>query len=173
MVNDWCAFTGLDTTATEISVIEAAFSASSLRLNLVFSDLTMPYHYRAPRPKFGSGHWRDARFSHRQLGMNVLFGPSGGPGGGFTVSRALYSFARVVLHFGAKVRRSLSILYLYYEPYCMHVDVHVSLSLLSHISMSVNCACRRLLACNVTDAGHAQGTRCKTRSALCSLDSAS
>ena len=27
VVNDWCAFTGLDTTATEISVIEAAFSA--------------------------------------------------------------------------------------------------------------------------------------------------
>jgi translation initiation factor 6 len=26
VVNDWCAFTGLDTTATEISVIEAAFS---------------------------------------------------------------------------------------------------------------------------------------------------
>ena len=32
MVNDWCAFTGLDTTATEISVIEAAFSAYPLRL---------------------------------------------------------------------------------------------------------------------------------------------
>lgn len=27
VVNDWCAFTGLDTTATEISVIEATFSA--------------------------------------------------------------------------------------------------------------------------------------------------
>jgi translation initiation factor 6 len=26
VVNDWCAFTGLETTATEISVIEAAFS---------------------------------------------------------------------------------------------------------------------------------------------------
>lgn len=25
VVNDWCAFTGIDTTATEISVIEAAF----------------------------------------------------------------------------------------------------------------------------------------------------
>ena len=30
VVNDWCAFTGLDTTATEISVIEAAFSTSPL-----------------------------------------------------------------------------------------------------------------------------------------------
>jgi translation initiation factor 6 len=28
VVNDWCAFTGLETTATEISVIEAAFSTS-------------------------------------------------------------------------------------------------------------------------------------------------
>ena len=28
VVNDWAAFTGLDTTATEISVIEAAFSMS-------------------------------------------------------------------------------------------------------------------------------------------------
>lgn len=30
VVNDWCSFVGLDTTATEISVIEAAFSVSSL-----------------------------------------------------------------------------------------------------------------------------------------------
>ena len=28
VVNDWCAFTGFDTTATEISVIEATFSTS-------------------------------------------------------------------------------------------------------------------------------------------------
>ncbi len=28
VVNDWCAFTGLETTATEISVIEATFSKS-------------------------------------------------------------------------------------------------------------------------------------------------
>ena len=32
VVNDWCAFTGLDTTATEISVIEAAFSTSAFQL---------------------------------------------------------------------------------------------------------------------------------------------
>ncbi|KAG2017725.1 eukaryotic translation initiation factor 6, variant 2 [Coprinopsis cinerea AmutBmut pab1-1] len=31
VVNDWCAFTGLETTATEISVIEAAFSAYQTR----------------------------------------------------------------------------------------------------------------------------------------------
>ena len=30
VVNDWCAFTGIDTTATEISVIEATFSTSLL-----------------------------------------------------------------------------------------------------------------------------------------------
>ncbi len=29
VVNDWCAFAGLDTTATEISVIEATFSQYS------------------------------------------------------------------------------------------------------------------------------------------------
>lgn len=34
VVNDWCAFTGLDTTATEISVIEAAFSAFFYVLSL-------------------------------------------------------------------------------------------------------------------------------------------
>jgi translation initiation factor 6 len=28
VVNDWCAFTGFDTTAMEISVIEAIFSTS-------------------------------------------------------------------------------------------------------------------------------------------------
>jgi len=30
VVNDWCAFTGLETTATEISVIEATFSTCNL-----------------------------------------------------------------------------------------------------------------------------------------------
>jgi hypothetical protein len=39
VVNDWCAFTGFDTTATEVSVIEATFSelpagcSSCLRVN--------------------------------------------------------------------------------------------------------------------------------------------
>lgn len=31
VVNDWCAFTGLDTTATEVSVIEATFRKSPRR----------------------------------------------------------------------------------------------------------------------------------------------
>lgn len=30
VVNDWCAFTGFDTTAMEISVIEATFSQSTM-----------------------------------------------------------------------------------------------------------------------------------------------
>lgn len=32
VVNDWCAFAGLDTTATEISVVEATFRAYLLSL---------------------------------------------------------------------------------------------------------------------------------------------
>lgn len=39
VVNDWCAFTGLETTATEISVIEATFSES--------------LHFVSTRPFFG------------------------------------------------------------------------------------------------------------------------
>ena len=35
VVNDWCAFTGLETTATEISVIEAAFSQRFFFLNIM------------------------------------------------------------------------------------------------------------------------------------------
>lgn len=38
VVNDWCAFTGLETTATEISVIEATFSAFQL-FSLPFSSV--------------------------------------------------------------------------------------------------------------------------------------
>jgi translation initiation factor 6 len=62
VVNDWCAFTGLDTTATEISVIEAAFSKSS---NIIFSihcHILPPC--RASRANIGCSYWRDARFSH-------------------------------------------------------------------------------------------------------------
>ena len=39
VVNDWCAFTGLDTTATEISVIEAAFSTCSYVLASLVSEI--------------------------------------------------------------------------------------------------------------------------------------
>lgn len=36
VVNDWCAFAGLDTTATEISVIEATFRESGERKRSIF-----------------------------------------------------------------------------------------------------------------------------------------
>ena len=39
VVNDWCAFTGLETTATEISVIEAAFSQSFFSDYLIYISL--------------------------------------------------------------------------------------------------------------------------------------
>ena len=39
VVNDWCAFTGLDTTATEISVIEATFSTFPILILLKYSSL--------------------------------------------------------------------------------------------------------------------------------------
>lgn len=35
-MNDWCAFAGLDTTATEISVIEATFRESGERKRSIF-----------------------------------------------------------------------------------------------------------------------------------------
>ena len=41
VVNDWCAFTGFDTTATEISVIEAAFSTCYLRLSTRVASATI------------------------------------------------------------------------------------------------------------------------------------
>lgn len=39
VVNDWCAFTGLDTTATEISVIEATFKLQGQNSNAVVSKM--------------------------------------------------------------------------------------------------------------------------------------
>jgi hypothetical protein len=69
VVNDWCAFTGLDTTATEISVIEATFSTYIYYLIVSMRDLSSTPLYRTPRSKLKRGRWRDARRSHRQLGM--------------------------------------------------------------------------------------------------------
>ena len=75
VVNDWCAFTGLDTTATEISVIEAAFSAYSFSLTLCML-LTHPYLViRASRTEFRCRDWGDEGLTHRQLGMNILYTP--------------------------------------------------------------------------------------------------
>ncbi|EPT01633.1 hypothetical protein FOMPIDRAFT_1023134 [Fomitopsis schrenkii] len=39
VVNDWCAFTGLDTTATEISVIEAAFKLQGQNQAAVIGEM--------------------------------------------------------------------------------------------------------------------------------------
>jgi len=39
VVNDWCAFVGLDTTATEISVIEAAFKLQGQDSNAVIGEM--------------------------------------------------------------------------------------------------------------------------------------
>jgi len=39
VVNDWCAFTGFDTTATEISVIEAAFKLQGRETHTVISEM--------------------------------------------------------------------------------------------------------------------------------------
>ena len=76
VVNDWCAFTGLETTATEISVIEAAFSQSfsflqGLLINMILISNTF-FFFRTARTGFGSCDWRDARFTHRQLGIVVI-----------------------------------------------------------------------------------------------------
>lgn len=39
VVNDWCAFTGLDTTATEVSVIEAAFRLQGQTSTAVINEM--------------------------------------------------------------------------------------------------------------------------------------
>ncbi|EJU04918.1 translation initiation factor 6 [Dacryopinax primogenitus] len=39
VVNDWCAFVGLDTTATEISVIEATFKLQGQETSAVITDM--------------------------------------------------------------------------------------------------------------------------------------
>lgn len=71
VVNDWCAFTGLDTTATEISVIEATFSMSPFSDLTIYTPLIKLRTCRIARPGFWRGHWRNARFSHRQLGIGI------------------------------------------------------------------------------------------------------
>jgi len=39
VVNDWCAFTGLETTATEISVIEATFKLQGQNSTAVIGEM--------------------------------------------------------------------------------------------------------------------------------------
>ena len=45
-MNDWCAFAGLDTTATEISVIEATFREFSLPGNDPLITITFTHGIR-------------------------------------------------------------------------------------------------------------------------------
>ena len=72
VVNDWCAFTGLDTTATEISVIEATFSAYIYHPTIPsVRDLFSPLHFRTSGSKLKRRRRRDARRPYRQLGMIV------------------------------------------------------------------------------------------------------
>lgn len=70
VVNDWCAFTGLDTTATEISVVEATFSKSAYLLWPLDAHVdhctTLLYH-RAPRTDTVRCNQRDEGQSDRQL----------------------------------------------------------------------------------------------------------
>ena len=68
-VHDWCAFTGFDTTAMEISVIEATFSQSApCALSQVLHSSLDPL-FRTPRPRSGCHHWWHARVLGRQLGL--------------------------------------------------------------------------------------------------------
>lgn len=39
LVNDWCAFAGLDTTATELSVIESIFKLQDSQASAVVTDM--------------------------------------------------------------------------------------------------------------------------------------
>ena len=68
VVNDWCAFTGLETTATEISVIEATFSKfppdpQPVNISNIF--------FRTTRTRLNSCNWGNERLAHRQLGINI------------------------------------------------------------------------------------------------------
>ena len=72
VVNDWAAFTGYDTTATEVSVIEAAFSEFRRGIPsaaLLDHSCTL----RTARPFTNGGDRRDAGCPHRQLLIGVQF----------------------------------------------------------------------------------------------------
>lgn len=83
VVNDWCAFTGLDTTATEVSVIEATFSESS-NLNPIVISLTRSILRTAGTDEY-CRHQRDARFAHRPLRIKRSHGEGDRRGGSWHV----------------------------------------------------------------------------------------
>jgi translation initiation factor 6 len=70
IVNDWCAFTGLETTATEISVIEAAFSTFFFQFSSAV--LIISPFFRTTRTRLYCGYRRDARFTNWQLGLKIF-----------------------------------------------------------------------------------------------------
>lgn len=73
VVNDWCAFTGFDTTAMEISVIEATFSQSTFfspSFHIEHSSLIPPLRTPGTRPS--RHYWWNARVPSRQLGLVVV-----------------------------------------------------------------------------------------------------
>lgn len=63
VVNDWCAFTGLDTTATEISVIEAAFSKSCTRPICTYPNMYLS-ELHGQQSTAIIGEMRDALIDH-------------------------------------------------------------------------------------------------------------
>jgi hypothetical protein len=78
VVNDWCAFAGLDTTATEISVIEATFSTST-RHAILYPWVGVNFSFPSPRPNRATRtdpvccNQRDERQSHRFLRLKECF----------------------------------------------------------------------------------------------------
>ena len=75
VVNDWCAFTGSDTTAMEISVIEAVFSRLTSHIHIQSSSLIPLRTSRTGSNRRNRWH---ARVPPRQLGLvgicNLLLG---------------------------------------------------------------------------------------------------
>jgi hypothetical protein len=67
VVNDWCAFTGLDTTATEVSVIEATFRESQSGILMLWHALIS----RTTRTDLCCRHQRDEGQFDRSLRISV------------------------------------------------------------------------------------------------------
>jgi translation initiation factor 6 len=71
VVDDWCAFTGLDKTATEMGVIEATFSSCLSFCPRISLTSVTPRLDRTSGSKFERRRRRDARRADRLLGMKA------------------------------------------------------------------------------------------------------